>query len=103
MRLCGCGAKVRGRCLACERRTNRARGSSHARGYDWSWRKPGGIREQHLRREPLCRFCLPTVTQATDVDHIDGNPRNNADSNLRSLCHACHSGRTARDQSGWGR
>jgi hypothetical protein len=37
--------------------------------------------------------------RATDVDHIDGNSRNNSPSNLRALCHKCHSRRTAREQS----
>ncbi|WP_291295831.1 HNH endonuclease signature motif containing protein [Elioraea sp.] len=39
------------------------------------------------------------VAPARDVDHIDGDARNNARSNLRPLCHSCHSARTARDQS----
>lgn len=53
-----------------------------------------------LAREPLCRMCKEhgLVTAATEVDHIDGNSRNNDPDNLRSLCKPCHSGRTARDQ-----
>lgn len=78
-------------------RLDARRGSAAKRGYDARWRK---IRQQVLNEEPLCRFCLEAgrVTSATDVDHIDGNPRNNDRSNLRPLCHECHSRRTARDQ-----
>jgi len=41
------------------------------------------------------------VTEATDVDHIVALAAGgtHADSNLRSLCHSCHSARTARDQA----
>ncbi len=36
---------------------------------------------------------------ATEVDHIDGDSRNNEPANLRCLCHRCHSRRTAKDQA----
>jgi 5-methylcytosine-specific restriction protein A len=42
------------------------------------------------------------VVVATDVDHEDGNAANNAPSNLRSLCHACHSRKTATQDRGFG-
>lgn len=73
------------------------RGSSSARGYDWRWRK---IRAVVLAEEPLCRFCSEQgyVVSAEEVDHIDGNSRNNDRANLRPLCRGCHSARTARDQ-----
>ncbi len=37
------------------------------------------------------------------MDHIDGDDSNNASSNLQSLCHACHSSKTARENGGFGR
>lgn len=45
---------------------------------------------------------------ASDVDHIDGlgplGPRGHDPDNLRSMCHPCHSKRTAADQpGGWNR
>lgn len=75
------------------------RGSREQRGYDWTWRTR--VRPAALAREPLCRFCFEQgrTTQATEVDHIDGNSKNNADDNLRCLCRSCHSRRTARDQA----
>lgn len=76
---------------------DRTRGNSSARGYDWQWRK---VRAAVLAEEPLCRFCAGqgVVTAAEVVDHIDGNSRNNARSNLRPLCKRHHDQRTARDQ-----
>jgi hypothetical protein len=37
---------------------------------------------------------------ATDVDHHDNNPANNELVNLVSLCHECHSRKTASDMGG---
>ena len=83
------------------RRIDRRRGSAHSRGYDWQWSKPGGIRDQALAREPLCRSCTTCGddTPATEVDHIDGDPRNNRRENLRPLCKSCHSTLTAKQQA----
>lgn len=55
------------------------------------------LRASVLDREPLCRYCLARgiVTEATDVDHHDGNPGNNDPDNLVPLCHADHSRKTA--------
>ena len=53
------------------------------------WRK---IRLLHLAKEPLCRRCkaLGIIREAIPVHHIDDNWRNNLDTNLESLCNACH-------------
>jgi 5-methylcytosine-specific restriction protein A len=102
----GCPELVRhgARCVEHDRalkaEIDATRPSAARRGYDANWRK---IRLAHLRREPTCRFCAARglVSAATDVDHVvalaDGGTH--ADSNLRSLCHSCHSARTARDQA----
>jgi len=71
------------------------RGTRQQRGYDANWQR---VRLAVLADEPLCRFCSPAVVPATEVDHIDGNSRNNARANLRPLCKPCHSRRTAHDQ-----
>lgn len=78
------------------------RGSATSRGYDWKWRQH--VRPAALRDEPLCRFCAQSgrTVAASVVDHVDGNSRNNARTNLRPLCKPCHDARTARDQ-GFGR
>lgn len=60
-------------------------------------------RRIQLRREPLCCECMKMniYTKATDVDHIE--PHNGDydlfldDNNLQSLCHQCHSRKTARE------
>ncbi len=69
------------------------RPSAARRGYDHRWRE---IRLAHLRRERACRFC--GADTQLEVDHIDGDSSHNAPRNLRTLCHSCHSRRTARDQ-----
>lgn len=89
-----------GRCDSCRREAEQARGSATDRGYDWAWQK---TRREYLELHPLCSGdgCLEL---ATDVDHIDGlgphGPRGHDPTNLRGLCHRCHSKRTARDQPG---
>lgn len=106
-RICGCGYRVAAstRC-PCEARRDKARreahdagrGSAARRGYDRSWRQ---IRETVLRAEPWCRAHMGRGEriEAVEVDHIDGDSRNNSTGNLRPLCKACHSRRTAKDQA----
>lgn len=73
------------------------RPSAARRGYDSRWQR---VRAAYLRNHPDCVAC---GASATDVDHI--LPLRSGGShdldNLRSLCHRCHSRRTARDSSGW--
>lgn len=89
-----------GRCEEHARKRERARREHRGpRVYDRRvWRDQ--IRPAQLRREPLCRFCLEDgrTEAAAEVDHIDGDPWNNREDNLRSLCKPCHTGRTSRDQ-----
>lgn len=63
------------------------------------WRK---LRATMLARHPLCVDCFAhgRVTPATDVDHDDGDPSNNAPENLVSRCHSCHSTKTMRERLG---
>lgn len=63
------------------------------------WRK---MRAIQLSREPWCAECLRAnvYTPATDVDHIerhDGDLEVFYSSPLQSLCHACHSRKTAQE------
>jgi 5-methylcytosine-specific restriction protein A len=72
------------------------RPTAAGRGYDAGWRR---VRGAYLKAHPRCETpgCLEP---ATEVDHLDGvGPRgDNRWTNLRALCHAHHSSRTARDQ-----
>ena len=62
-----------------------------------AWQK---LRKYILEQSPLCEHCEERglTVEATDVDHIDGDPGNNSMSNLASLCHSCHSIKTAADK-----
>lgn len=77
------------------------RPNSAARGYDERWRK---TRAAYLQRYPTCQDPSGCTEKATDVDHIDGlgpaGPQGHDWANLRGLCKAHHSKRTARDQPG---
>ena len=65
--------------------------------YGRRWEKVSKLR---LNREPLCRSCgkLGLVVAATDADHIiplsQGGAKYDLD-NTQSLCHSCHSRKTA--------
>ena len=69
------------------------------------WRK---LRDLVLLQEPLCRMCsaMGRVTMATVVDHITPHKGDMARfwdwNNLQSLCVACHSRKTAREDGGFG-
>lgn len=84
-------------------RIDAERGTAAQRGYNARWRR---IRLMQLRKHPLCIHCLSAgrTTPATEVDHIrplaDGGTH--AFNNLQSLCHACHSRKTATQSLGWG-
>ena len=57
------------------------------------------LRERVLARDPICQHCFERghVVPATDVDHVSGDPSDNSLENLQSLCHSCHSIKTASD------
>lgn len=105
----GCREVVRGR--YCERharehkkrmraRMRFPRESSTARGYGAAWRR---IRAVKLTHDPFCEYrthCPGDI--ATEVDHVDGNNRNNDFGNLKSTCKRCHTEKTNREQGGLG-
>lgn len=80
------------------------RPSSSARGYDARWQR---LRKMVLARDPLCSDPFgvhgDTAVPATDVDHIVPRSQGGTDdeSNLQTLCHACHSRKTVQDGR-WG-
>jgi len=78
---------------------DRERGSAAARGYGARWRR---LRGMYLARHPLCvdpeQRHPGRVVVATDVDHIQPKAQGGSDafSNLRPLCHSCHSAITSK-------
>ena len=80
------------------------RRSAQARSWRWMygtdiWRDD--LRPMQLIREPFCRICAQHGhrVRATDVDHIVDHRGDWAlfidRDNLQSLCHSCHSRKTA--------
>lgn len=75
--------------------------SSSQRGYDSSWRM---VRQQHIEDNPLCYDCLAQgiYTEGRDVHHLiklaDRPDLRDVASNLMTLCHSCHSIRTAKGE-----
>lgn len=83
------------------------RETSSQRGYGAVWRKS---REAYLLAHPLCadpfgiHKRLDEHVAATDVDHIIARRQGGGDqwSNLRALCHSCHSRKTVIDDGALG-
>lgn len=82
-----------------------AQGTEHAAASRRLYSDPRWVKaaKSWLRRNPLCVDCgeLGVIEPATDVDHIKphkGDRRLFWDrSNWQSLCHSCHSRKTARE------
>ncbi len=102
----GCSQLVReGYCPAHKPKARDQRSAEAASWHGWynllGWKDD--LRPAQLLREPFCRECAKKGirTPATDVDHdVDhkGDWAKFTDrSNLQSLCHSCHSRKTARD------
>lgn len=102
----GCSALVRdGYCGAHQPKRTDDR-SEEAKSWHWMYRTDKWLRElrpEQLLREPFCRECSRNGlrVRATDVDHIEphrGDWSKFTDrNNLQSLCHACHSRKTAEE------
>lgn len=79
--------------------------SEEARSWRWMYKTPEWeqLRGDQLLREPFCRTCARRGlrVRATDVDHIVDHKGDWAvftdPNNLESLCHSCHSRKTARE------
>jgi hypothetical protein len=72
-------------------------------GYELSWRTKAdeqfmksaewkkNIRPRILTRDDYtCQYCGYRSEKSTQVNHIDGNPKNNEGSNLETICGDCH-------------
>lgn len=81
------------------------RGSARSRGYDSRWER---ARLVFLNHHPLCRECEKhgLVIAAREVDHIIPHKGDMDlfwdEENWQSLCHECHSVKTAREDGGFG-
>lgn len=75
------------------------RPSAAARGYGAEWKE---IRKAFLKMHPLC--ANGDGKQAKHVDHIKALAQGggNDPSNLRALCHSCHSTKTNMVDGGFG-
>lgn len=102
----GCSQLVReGYCPAHKPKDSDQRSAEAASWRGWYnlpvWKD--GLRPAQLLREPFCRECARRGirTPATDVDHAVDHKgdwaRFTDRGNLQSLCHSCHSRKTARD------
>ncbi len=100
----GCGVLVPGGYCAAHQ-PPRADRSEEAKTWRWmyqtdAWKQ---LRAAQLLREPFCRTCAGRGLRvpATDVDHIWDHKGDWAlftdAGNLESLCHSCHSRKTARE------
>lgn len=108
----GCGKPTRnksGYCDAHEESERKAQPSgSYAARNGFSKAQWDHVRRAHLQVEPLCRTCKSNDknVSASHVDHIrahHGDPNLFWDeTNLQSLCHSCHSRKTAAHDGGFG-
>ena len=79
--------------------------SEEAQSWRWMYQTDAWdhLRGNQLLLEPFCRICAGRGlrTMATDVDHIVDHKGSWAlfsdPGNLESLCHSCHSRKTARE------
>jgi 5-methylcytosine-specific restriction enzyme A len=107
----GCPDLIRGPGRYCvkhgqaeQQQYDKQRGSAASRGYNRAWQR---IRTLQLRMYPTCADPFNThalPVQAVDVDHIIPlrSGGTNEQTNLQSLCHACHSRKTAKENGRWG-
>lgn len=86
-------------------RRRQVRGTTAQRGYGGRWQT---LRKRFILQHPYCQECLKQgkLVEATDVDHI--TPHRGCakllfdEANLQSLCHECHSRKTAKEDGGFG-
>lgn len=101
----GCGVLVPGGYCPAHQPPKEDRRSEASKAWRWmygtdEWKL---LRGNQLLAEPFCRACARRGlrTPATDVDHIRDHKGDWAvftdPANLESLCHACHSRKTARE------
>ena len=92
-------ASIEARRLSRRRSGREDRPSAAARGYDYAWQQN---RAAVLKRDRICTECKRRLS--TDVAHKVARASGGSDdpSNLRGLCHTCHSSATAALDGGYG-
>lgn len=102
----GCGVLVAGGYCDKHRQLRTSSRSDESKSWHWMYLSPewvDDLRPGQLLREPFCRECAKRGERvyATDVDHIVDHKGNwdifTDRNNLESLCHSCHSRKTARE------
>lgn len=94
----------------CDQHRPAARGQRGEESKSWRWmyatvKWRNELRPGQLMREPFCRACAQRGlrVRATDVDHVVDHRGDWArfcdESNLESLCHSCHSRKTATEMA----
>lgn len=87
------------------KRRERQRETSAQRGYNYKWQQAS---KGFLAKHPLCseHERCGEVVAATEVDHIVPHKGDMVlfwdRGNWQSLCHSCHSRKTASEDGGWG-
>jgi len=89
----------RGLCVECEKRPQKSKGKKNGQTiykprcqrcdqlkFGWNFRKYKNYKKDFCES---CNF-KPLHTCQLDVDHIDGNRKNNKPENLQTLCANCH-------------
>jgi 5-methylcytosine-specific restriction protein A len=102
----GHGGYSSANCPACQKewklKYEKQRPQARSRGYTNEWER---LRRDHLRSHPCCVMC--GEREHLHVDHIIAHKGNVAlllnASNLQTLCHACHSRKTAQIDGAFGR
>lgn len=102
----GCPALVEyGKCDEHRKQAEQRRGSAHERGYGKRWQ---AARAGWLREHPLCaeHERQGLIAAGNEVDHIIPHRGDMTlfwqRSNWQTLCKACHSSKTAREDGGFG-
>lgn len=93
---------IQGVCVLCESRVQTLRSAGKYRAVCWkchlgrTGRRPKKGRSKGYNyaafKKCSCELCgfVPTHSCQLDVDHIDGDHKNNAQGNLQTLCANCH-------------
>lgn len=89
---------IRGVCITCNKNPQKSKGKKNNKTIYASicstchQKKYRRLRGYRRFKKDVCSFCgfVPVHACQLDVDHIDGNHKNNKIENLQTLCANCH-------------